>query len=83
MKLIYAIPIVAKGKPKRWWLVSRSGGRQLRGQPDESLPAMQEQWEAQIGPIDKMERLADMTVRQAEDKINGLRKTYLERKAKT
>ncbi len=78
--LVYLFPVTV-ARSTRWWLVSRSGGRQMRGCPDEKLTDVIAQWEATYGEIDKLEREKAMTFKEAEERIAELRRAYYERKA--
>lgn len=79
---VHIFPIVAKGKPKRFWLVSKSAGKELRGDVDESLTSIQEQWEETWGPVDRWVRERDSNPSAAEATIRGMRQRFHERKAK-
>lgn len=78
---VYLFKIQHK-KVHRYWLVSRSAGKQLRGDEDEKLPEIMEQWEKLWGTIDTIERLPEMSIAQAEAEIARLRKRFLETKQK-
>lgn len=78
---VHIFPIVAKGKSKRFWLVSKSAGKQLRGDSDETLTDIQEQWETTWGQVDKWVRERDSEPSAAEAIISGMRQRFHERKA--
>lgn len=79
--IVHIFPVVDK-KGKRFWLVSRSAGRQLRGTYNETLPAIMDQWTKTVGKIDEVVREKEMSLREAEQKIDQMRRLYLEKRDK-
>ena len=78
---VYLFTIV-RGKLRVIWLVSKSGGRQLRGSERETEKQIVAQWESQVGEIDKLVRQEEeVTTHEAEQIIATMRRRHLESKA--
>lgn len=77
--IVHLFPI-AHNRSKRSWLVSASGGRQLRGVEGEALEDILAQWERDWGKITQLKKEKELSISEAEAKIEQMRKAHLEKR---
>ena len=78
---VHLFPVTVK-RGTRLWLVSAGGGRQLRGEADETREQLIAQWERTWGKITQVKKEKEADFAAVEARIEQMRKAFLERRDK-